>query len=102
ALSSTDAASASSPPLLTIAASHTFGTFNITTPRVSGARNVTISAVYMGITQSATLTINPPPAPTLASLSVSPDHIPGGQSTQGTVTLAAPAPAGGIVVTLQS
>jgi hypothetical protein len=46
--------------------------------------------------------VNAPPAPTLSSLTISPDHITGGQSTQGTVTLAGPAPAGGIFVNLSS
>ena len=102
ALNSTDSVAARVPTLLTIAANQNFGTFNISTGQVNSTRAVTISATYQGIMFSTTLTVNPPPAPTLASLTISPDHITGGQSTQGTVTLAAPAPTGGIRVDLQS
>jgi uncharacterized protein (TIGR03437 family) len=102
ALNSTDAASARVPALLTIAGGLNFNTFNITTVPVGGARTVTISALYQGFTATAVLTVNPLPPPTLSSLSISPDHITGGQSTQGMVTLAAPAPVSGILVKLSS
>ena len=56
---------------------------------------------------SATLTVNPgaappPPAPTLASLTVSPSKVTGGTPVTGTVTLPSAAPAGGTVVTLST
>ena len=43
---------------------------------------------------------SPSPAPSGASLVVSPQSIQGQQQSQGTVTLASPAPAGGAIVTL--
>ena len=42
------------------------------------------------------------PAPALSSLTLSPSSVTGGGTSQGTVTLSAPAPAGGAVVTLSS
>lgn len=41
-----------------------------------------------------------PPTATLASVAVNPSSIPGGSSATGTVTLSAPAPAGGMTVSL--
>jgi uncharacterized protein (TIGR03437 family) len=101
-LTSTDAASARVPLFVTINAGLNFNTFTIQTPQVTGSRTVTITATYQGLTANAPFTVNAPPAPTLSSLTISPDHIIGGQSTQGTVTLAAPAPVGGILVGLTS
>jgi uncharacterized protein (TIGR03437 family) len=102
ALSSTDGASARVPPFITITQGQSFNTFTINTSQVTGARTATISAIFQGLIETASLTVNPQPLPTLSSLTISPDHITGGQSSQGTVTLAAPAPVGGTLVTLQS
>jgi uncharacterized protein (TIGR03437 family) len=102
ALYSSDLAAARVPALVSIGAGQNFSSFNITTTQLSAQRNVTISAVYLGLTATDVLSVNPVPLPTLSSLSVSPNLITGGQSTQGTVTLAAPAPAGGITVNLLS
>ena len=44
----------------------------------------------------------PPTLPTLASLQLNPTNVIGGQSSQGTLTLSSPAPAGGAVVMLSS
>jgi hypothetical protein len=69
---------------------------------------VTLSALYEGVTRTATFTVNPapppppPPLPALASLSLNPTSIVGGNSVTGTVTLSAAAPSGGSVVTLGS
>jgi hypothetical protein len=44
----------------------------------------------------------PPSTPTLSSLTVNPNDVAGGTPSTGTVTLPAPAPSGGLVVTLAS
>jgi hypothetical protein len=76
--------------------------FTIATAAVTAARTLTISATYGGVTQSATLTVNPPGSPTLTGVAVSPNHVTGGANATGTVTLGAAAPVGGIAVTLRS
>src|SRR5205823_6095474 len=51
----------------------------------------------------ASLTVMPPPLPTVSSLTLNPTSVTGGrQSSTGTVTLSGPAPAGGEQVTLSS
>jgi hypothetical protein len=101
-LATTDGAAASVPVLTTIATGQNSGTFSITTFAVGSPRIVTISATYMGLKQSVPLTVNPQPAVALSSVSISPNPIPGGQTTQGTVTLTAPAGLAGVTVSLQS
>jgi N-acetylneuraminic acid mutarotase len=44
----------------------------------------------------------PPPLPTLGSLQLNPTNVIGGQTSQATLTLSGPAPAGGALVTLSS
>ena len=102
ALTSSDAAAARVPPFTTIPSGQTTGTFLITTSQVTGSRTATISAMYMGQTGTVTLTVLPPPAAALSALTISPDRVTGGTSSQGTVTLTAPAPAGGLNVMLSS
>jgi uncharacterized protein (TIGR03437 family) len=85
-----------------IPSGQTSAPFTITTAAVTAARTVTITAKYGGLTQTATLTVNPPASPTLTGVTVSPDHVTGGTNATGIVTLGAAAPLGGITVTLQS
>ena len=100
-LKSSDA-SATVPYMVVIPSGQTFASFTITTTAVTAARTVSISATYGNLTQSATLTVNPPGSPTLMGVAISPDHVTGGTSANGTVTLGAAAPVGGISVSLQS
>ncbi|HEY0405866.1 MAG TPA: FG-GAP-like repeat-containing protein [Pyrinomonadaceae bacterium] len=60
---------------------------------VSTPTPVTITATYGSSSQSALLTVTPPPAtaPTLTSLSLNPSSINGGSSLQGAILLSAPA-----------
>jgi uncharacterized protein (TIGR03437 family) len=102
ALTSTNAPAASVPPFVSISAGRNFNTFTITTTQVTSPQVASISALFQGRTATVSLTVNPTPQPTLSSVTISPNQVTGGQSTQGAVTLAAPAPVGGIVVTLQS
>jgi uncharacterized protein (TIGR03437 family) len=85
-----------------IPSGQTSAPFTITTAAVTAARTVTITAKYVGLTQTATLTVNPPASPTLTGVTVSPSYVTGATSATGTVTLGAPASAGGTIVSLQS
>src|SRR6266404_2490874 len=102
ALSSNNGA-ASVPPTVTIAAGATSATFPVNTTAVVTSTPVTISASDGGVSKSATLTVTPPPLPTLSSLTLNPTSVIGSvQSSTGTVTLSGPAPAGGAQVALAS
>jgi hypothetical protein len=85
-----------------IPSNQTSAPFTITTAAVTAARTVTITAKYGGLTQTATLTVNPPASPTLTGVTVSPAYVTGGTPATGTVTLGAAAPLGGITVNLKS
>jgi uncharacterized protein (TIGR03437 family) len=90
------------PPTVTIPAGQTVQTFTVnTTGPVVASRVVTLTAIYQGLTQTATLTVTPQPLPALSSLGVSPNPVTSGSIAQGTVTLTAPA-TGTTVVTLFS
>jgi hypothetical protein len=69
---------------------------------VGTSGTVVISGSQGGVTRSAELTVTPAPATTLSAVSLSPTSVRGGNSSTGTVTLSAAAPAGGTVVTLSS
>jgi FG-GAP-like repeat len=99
-LSSSNTSAATVPASVTVPGGSTSATFPVTTSPVGTVIPVTISGSYNGNTQSATLTVNPP---TLTSLTLNPSSVVGGVgSSTGTVTLNAPAPAGGAKVTLSS
>src|SRR5258706_8358928 len=92
---------ASVPSSVAVPAGATSATFPVNTRAVAASTTVTISAAYGGVSKSATLTVTPPPLPTLSSLTLNPTSVIGGvQSSTGTVTLSAPAPAGGAQVAL--
>jgi hypothetical protein len=63
---------------------------------------VTITATYASVSQAATLTVNVVTVPTLQGLVLSTNVTAGGLPVQGTITLTAPAPAGGLSVSLAS
>ena len=89
-------------PPVTVPAGQSSQTFTLTTSAVTAARTVSISATYAGSTQTVLLTVNPPAAVTLSSLTIAPDHVAGGSSTHATVTLTGPAGMGGVRVDLES
>jgi hypothetical protein len=103
-LSSSNTAAARVPSSVTVAAGATSATFTVSTSAVATSTAVTIFATYSGATRSVSLTVTPapPPPPTLASLTLNPASVFGGQSSTGTVTLTGPAPAGGAQVFLSS
>src|SRR5581483_2260848 len=98
-LTSNDTADATLPASVTVAANATTATFTVNTTPVASDTLVTISATYNGSTQTGMLTIR---APSPALLDLNPTSVLGSNSSLGTVTLNAPAPAGGAVVTLSS
>lgn len=101
-LASANPAVASLPATVTVPAGSTGAVVTVTTQAVTAATSVALSASFGGATVSATLTVNPAPAVTLTAVTLNPSTVTGGQSTTGTVTLSAPAPAGGVVVTVAS
>jgi len=99
---SSAAAAATVAPSVDIGAGSASATFPITTSSVSASTPVGITASCGGISKTATLTVTPAPPPALASLTLNPSSVVGGQSSIGTVTLTQLAPAGGVVVALSS
>ena len=105
ALSSSNTLVARVPSSVTITAGASSATFTVSTSPVVASTTVTISGSYGGAIRSASLSVNPAPLPipTLTSLTLSPTSVIGGlQSSRGTVFLSAPAPAGGVQVSLSS
>ena len=101
ALASSAPNSATVPATVTVPAGSTSATFSITTSAVASGQSVTISATYNGVTQTATLSVDPAPV-TLLGLTLSVQSVVGGNSVTGTVRLSGPAPVGGVVVALRS
>jgi len=97
--------SVSVPSSVTVGQGMSSASFGITTSAVATQTLTTLSASYGGVTKTTTLTVNPPAAPppaALATLTLNPASVVGGGSSTGTVTLTAPAPSAGAVVTLGS
>lgn len=98
-LSSANSA-ASVPSSVVIPATSLSANFTITTTAVTATTVGNIAATYAGASKSAALSVNPPMAAGLSSLTLSPTTVVGGSSASGTVTLTKAAPAGGVVVSL--
>jgi hypothetical protein len=98
-LTSSDPAVATVPPAVTVPAEATSVQFAITTSPVSSESVIVISATANGATKTAQLTVGPIG---VAALALSPANVVGGQTSTGTITLNAPATAGGLVVSLSS
>ena len=103
-LTSSDAATASVPASVTIAAGATSATFTVTTVPVAANASVVVTATYNALARTATLTVNAPAvvSATLASVALAPASVTAGSPSQGTVTLSAAAPAGGALIALSS
>ena len=86
------------PSSVTVAAGATTANFAVTTHSVATTTSITISGTFHG-TQTTTLTVLPL---AIVSVTLNPSTVIGGTSSTGTVTLGAPAPAGGVVVPLSS
>jgi len=102
ALASSNSVFAVVPNSVVVPAGQASTTFTVNTAQVTSTTTVVISASYENVTQSATLTINPPGAtgPTLSAVSLNPTSVVGGSASTGTVTLSAAAPTGGAAVSL--
>jgi hypothetical protein len=87
------------PASVTVLAGASSATFTIDTVPVTKNTNATISASRNGVTRNAALSVR---APQLASLSLSPTSVSGGNPSTGTVTLNGRAPSGGTSVALSS
>lgn len=94
---SSSAPAASVPLSVAIPAGSGTATFPISTAPVSVNTPFTITAVHAGTAKTASATVA---APTLFSLTLSPNRVTGGAPSTGTVTLNGVAPAGGMTVAL--
>jgi len=90
-------------PTVVVAAGATTASFVVSTSAVTASTPVSVTASYSGGSQTAVLTVTPPPVTiTPLSLTLSPDTVGGGAPSTGTVTLTGPAPAVGLSVALTS
>lgn len=78
----------------------TTATFSLVTSAVASPVSVNVTASVNSGSQSAMLSVSPPPQ--LMSVTLAVDTVVGGNSVLGTVTLVNPAPSPGTTVTLQS
>jgi hypothetical protein len=102
ALSTSDPALAQVPPTVLIAPGNSANSFEITTARVFLQSSVRIDATAGGITKSFWMDLGSDPnaPPLLQSVALNPTSVVGGGTSTGTVFLSAPAPSGGITITL--
>ena len=100
-LTSSNTLLATVPSSVKVLSGATSITFTVTSKAVAITQKVTVTATYGGVSQSATLTIQPAG---LSAISVSPATVKGSATTAvtGTVSISGPAPATGLVVTLLS
>jgi hypothetical protein len=90
------------PSTVTIPALAMSSKFSVNTTQVSSTTVGNLVASYAGVNKSITVTVNPGVTPALAGLAVTPAKIAGRSMAVGSVSLSAPAPAGGFVVSLSS
>jgi hypothetical protein len=90
------------PPTISIAEGNSTNSFTFATSRVSVLSGTRINATAGGVTRSIFVNVAPDPnaPPLLQSMTISPASVTGGTNATGTVFLSAPAPSGGIFVTL--
>jgi len=90
------------PSSVTVPFNSSSANFTANTTSVSATTAGNITAVYAGVSKSATLTVNAAAPAVLSSLMLNPSSVVGGSTSVGTVTLTKPAPTSGAVVTLTS
>jgi uncharacterized protein (TIGR03437 family) len=101
-LQSSDSKVALMPASVVVPAGELSSSFTISTNSVTAPLTIIVTASYAGAIESAALTVNPAGLPTPVSLTLNPVTVTGGNSSTGTVTISAPAPAAGLVVNLTS
>ena len=101
-LVSTNTGAATVPASVSIGAGQSANTFTATSHSVPADTTTTIQATYLGVTKTATLAVTHAAVSTVATISFSPNPVNGGSPSTGTVTLTAPAPAGGLTISLTS
>lgn len=104
-LKSSDATAQIQPAFIAMSPNQTVATFTVTTTPVTTSKTVSISAsssLFSGVTQTAALTVSPPAAAQLQSLTIAPQVVTGGSTASGTIALTAPAPITGVAVTLKT
>jgi hypothetical protein len=92
-------AAATVPASVTVAAGSTSATFTVSTAAIAANATATLSATNNGVTVTTSLVVRGP-AP--ISVTLSPTSVAGGRTSTATITLEAPAPAGGVVVDLST
>lgn len=92
-------AAATLPASVTVAAGATSATFTVSTTAIAANATATLSATNNGVTVTTSLVVRGP-AP--ISVTLSPTSVAGGRTSTATITLEAPAPAGGVVVDLST
>lgn len=94
------------PESIGIGPGQTSAPVTINTTAVTTVHNVAIAVSspisYPGVIQTATLTVTPPGSAQLKSVSLNQSIVAGGNQVTGVVTLTAPAPANGAIITLKS
>ena len=86
---SDNSGSIGTPASVTVNNGTAFAGFNITSTPVASSATRQVTATLWGVSKSASITLHP--TPILASLSISPNSVQGGQGTTGTVTYHVPA-----------
>ena len=87
------------PVSVTVPAGNIAAVFPVSTNAVTALTAVGISAEFGGTVQFARLNVAPPPTgPVVSALTLNPARVVGGNPASATVTLSAPAPAGGVDV----
>jgi hypothetical protein len=97
-LTSSNSTIAPVPATVTVPQGQLSADFEVIAGPVSENFDATITADLAGATASDTITVKP----ALVSIALSPDKVKIGAQSTATITLGAPAPAGGLVVTLTS
>jgi len=87
------------PATVTVSAGSLTRSYAVKTAPVTTVIAVPLTASYGGSSVSATLTVKPP---SISAVSLLPNSVKGGASSQGTVKLNGPAPAGGVRINLAS
>lgn len=100
-LSSSNRAVTEIPDSVAVAAGAVTASFTLTTVPVAQSTVVTITATAAGVTRTARFAVAAPP-PELSSFTLTPSSPIGGLAATGQVHLTAPAPKGGLKVTMSS